>query len=83
MGRKARSLRHEAKMREKRATKAARKAQYQSLAGTGKKKSKKAVYKFSPTKHRHVGWYCGNTGCSRCFPQYNRSWGLLARLQGA
>lgn len=74
MGKAGRTRKHTEKMKAKRSAKAARRALYQSMAGTSKKakkQNKKPEFnQFSATKHKHLVSNCGNTGCSRCFPQF-------------
>ena len=75
MGRAAKLRRHDQKMRLKRAAKAQKKASYLAMRGTSKKSKK--IRKFSKNtganKHLHLVDNCGNIGCSRCYPQYQRT----------
>ncbi len=71
MGKQGRKRKHDEKMKRRRAAKAARRSNYASLAGTGKRRKKQAggskisgVY-----KHAHIMANCGNIGCDRCFPK--------------
>ncbi len=75
MGKASRSSKHATKMKLKRAKKAARKTQYESLAGTSKKnKNQKRKQKLAGSaKHQHKMAMCGNTGCKKCFLTLNLS----------
>ena len=72
MGRAGKAKRHDAKMRARRASKAAKKTAYAALAGTSRKKKKLLIQgkkRKSSGKHRHLVSYCGNVGCKRCNPK--------------
>lgn len=56
---------------EKRKVRAAKKALYIQQARDKKERKYSSALGgagFSPTKHKHIAAYCGNTGCARCFP---------------
>ena len=74
MGKTSRDRKHSEKMKKKRAEKAARKAQYLSLAGTSKKtkNQKKKSMLVSGNKHAHLMSECGNPGCKKCHPNLNK-----------
>lgn len=75
MGKKSRTRRSEARKRAKRAMKAQRRAYYESLKGTSRKSKKVRVRTragISTHKHLHLVTHCGNVGCGRCFPQFQR-----------
>ena len=71
MGKAGRKSKHDEKMKKKRALKAQKKAAYLALAGTGKRKKKRASQsKVSGIyKHAHIMADCGNPGCKRCYPR--------------
>ena len=55
----------------KRDERKARKALYKQQAADGKEQKFQArLSGFNKNKHQHV-MACGNTGCSKCFPQYS------------
>lgn len=64
----SKKTKHDEKMKRKRAEKAARKAQYEALAGTSKKKKKQGKKELTAGiyKHAHRMADCGNVGCKRC-----------------
>ncbi len=71
MGMNARKLRSEKRKMRKRAAKAAKKALYQSYAGTGRRKKKKSCPTGATSqKGNHVMTDCGNIGCKACYPQF-------------
>ena len=67
----ANARKHNEKMKQKKALKAAKRALYESYAGTGKRAKKQS--KKSPVsgihKHAHIMQDCGNPGCSKCYPR--------------
>lgn len=71
MGKKAKAAKADHRKRQKQMRKSAERARYQSYVanGTNSKRNKikqKKASKFRPA--RHIAAFCGNTGCSRCFP---------------
>lgn len=60
----------------KRSAKEARKALYASYAQQGRKANNSGDAIGGPTKDRgnHVMKDCGNPGCKRCYPQFNRNY---------
>lgn len=75
MGKTGRAKKHEDRMKQKRALKAAKKAKYLALAGTSKKskncakRARALGAKEKNYKHAHRVANCGNVGCKRCFPR--------------
>lgn len=67
MGKKAKSARHDAKMKEKRAQKALKVARYRALAEGSNNSLKKRKKGSGRTEGRHPFGKCGNIGCDRCF----------------
>ena len=71
MGKASKGRKAEKRKTDRRKMKAARKAEYASLAGTSKKRKKvtareRKLKKFSPGTHRHLMSHCGNPGCKKC-----------------
>lgn len=74
MSKVGKKRKHEMKMKEKRAKKAAKKSAYAALAGTSKRNKRQArMQKKSVVagiyKHAHVMSDCGNPGCEKCNPR--------------
>jgi len=85
MSKKSRQKRALKRKGEKRARKAAKKAQYEMWARSGQNKkskrfvlrSKRAV-KINVKKHQVA--MCGNVGCKKCFPELNANFPPQARF---
>lgn len=71
MGKKAKGLRHQQKMMEKRKAKALRKTAYEQMA-TGENRKRKRARGADRSVGNHASGPCGNIGCARCAPtEYN------------
>jgi hypothetical protein len=70
MGKRSRSLRHEKKLNERKAEKAAKKASYAALAVAHRLKNpnKTRRKKKTVTVRKHLIANCGNVGCEKCAP---------------
>jgi hypothetical protein len=72
VGRSSRKRKHDDRMKQKRAEKAAKAAKYKALAGTSKRAKRQHVSSMpSGIKHAHVMSNCGNVGCRQCNPRLN------------
>lgn len=73
MGKASRKRKHGEKMDRKRKVKAARRAAYAALAGTGRKAKKRSGGSMpSGRKHAHAMADCGNIGCKQCYVNGSR-----------